>query len=508
MINPFEAHRLEIEGLRMPPVIYSFRELIDSAYVGNKGNCEAILKENPEYANLKDLFGYTALMVAALHGHTECVKLLLNVMSQDAIDARACDDTTALYHAAIVFVRRTKSSNAECISLLLNSVSSQVINAQNVSGNTLLMFALRYGLTESAILIANKMSPEALIAKDNKGFNALLYAAGEGDLEFIRFILPKMSSDDINTKTASNSTALMILLRFGHAACLEALVYYMSKEAVTSCLQLLQSEGTRISEDCDQVIKKYFNKMQLAPHATVTAINNRYFLWIDNTTDENELARICRVLDIKDVVIHNGARPETINAMPTSGISITIREGVTPEAVAAIRDVRWVIITEGTTPEDVAALPVHIKRAIIADNASPAAVASLPLNINAVYIGTGNTPEAVASIPRRIITIKLMYDIERSVIMRLPKTGKHITVNDKLSADAVAALHTDVTDVVIQNDLNPKVVQVLFNKYKAITFWLDKKVQNCENYEQLSKECKVIKYEPENMQCVPYKPMF
>ena len=103
----------------------------------SNGDSESVVNLKDRYAvmDVKDIFGKTALMIAARNGHTECVQLLLE--REGGLQKK--DGETALMIAA-------RSGYVECVKLLLEKEGE----IQDRYGNTALIIADAYN--DSAVI--------------------------------------------------------------------------------------------------------------------------------------------------------------------------------------------------------------------------------------------------------------------------------------------------------------------------------------------------------------------
>ena len=250
--------------------------LLQAANDGAMECLEALLQQEGIQVNLQNKHGWTAVMKAALHGHTKCLNLLLlhkanpdlqnnlgwsalmiaakegrincleRLLSQGAdVDHHGNKSETALVLAsykghtdcvrALVncganvnfasgggetpLIVAAKYGNLKCLKLLLNSADVD-INVQNPVGITALMFAARNG-THACLkkLLEKDADPNA---RTNDGDTALMIAALKGHTESLKDLLQHKAVPNLQNKYGW--TALMLAAANGHTECLKALL--------------------------------------------------------------------------------------------------------------------------------------------------------------------------------------------------------------------------------------------------------------------------------------------
>jgi hypothetical protein len=169
--------------------------------------------------------GWTALMRAAMHGHTNTVNDILagevdaNV---DAVDANGC---TALMHAA----RRGHTNTVNALAGTHNA------NVEAVShyGRTALMLAARFGHADVVHALAGTHNA-VVEAADLDGRTALMWAARGGHTATVNALAGTYNAN-VEPAGRHGWTALMLAARYGHTATVNALAgtHNANVEAVT-----------------------------------------------------------------------------------------------------------------------------------------------------------------------------------------------------------------------------------------------------------------------------------
>ena len=127
------------------------------------------------YIEDRDDYGNTALIQAAMKGHTKSVKLLID----EKVD----------------------------------------LNAKNINKETALMEAARWGHKEVVQLLITAGAD--IYAQDIFGWNALMEAAMEGHTKSVKLLIHAKA--DLNAKNINKETALMVAARWGHRKVLQLL---------------------------------------------------------------------------------------------------------------------------------------------------------------------------------------------------------------------------------------------------------------------------------------------
>ena len=185
----------------------------------------------------QDKYGFTALNVAALEGHVEIVRILVEQWVTEAgPDAQDADGTTILMYAAFggdvevvrsllengaglhaqnndgrtVLMHAAWGGHVEVVRLLLDNGAD--LHAQEASGRTILMWAAFGGDVEVVRLLLENDGTD-LHAQDDNGTTVLMYAAFGGDIEFVQLLLD--NGADLHSRNNNGRMVLMWAARGG-----------------------------------------------------------------------------------------------------------------------------------------------------------------------------------------------------------------------------------------------------------------------------------------------------
>ncbi|KAK2576524.1 hypothetical protein KPH14_005846 [Odynerus spinipes] len=207
------------------------QELLEAARSGNVTVVEKILGQRAKRsgplaslrrgpgANVQDASGYTALHHAALNGHREVVKLLLQYeASTNVVDAKG---SSPLHLAAW-------AGDAEIVRLILSQGPSvPKVNLATKDNETALHCAAQYGHTEIvAQLLQYGCDPSI---RNSRGESALDLAAQYGRLETVELLVRTHPELIESLRSSSSSlifphTPLHLASRNGHRAVVEVLL--------------------------------------------------------------------------------------------------------------------------------------------------------------------------------------------------------------------------------------------------------------------------------------------
>jgi len=148
--------------------------------------------------------GTTALMIAALKGHSQVVKELLEAKAN--VDTQNADKSTALMLAA-------KHGHLQVVTELLEKGAD--INIQNTKGKTALMLAAKHRHLQVVTELLKQSNVDLSLQDYSNGSTALILAALNGKFEIVRELIDRGA--DINAKNLFGFTALMVAAINGYS---------------------------------------------------------------------------------------------------------------------------------------------------------------------------------------------------------------------------------------------------------------------------------------------------
>jgi ankyrin repeat protein len=171
------------------------QQLLEAAEEGNIQQVQMLLDQKIPVDFKDPETGHTALMAAALGGHTELVSFLIGKKAN--VNAGDKDNSTPLMAAVA-------AKNPAVVELLINAKAN--VNATDKMGDTALIFAAAGGQTEIVRrLIAAKANVNA---KDSFGETALLLAAEEAHNDIVSMLVEAKAN--VNAADIDGTTALML----------------------------------------------------------------------------------------------------------------------------------------------------------------------------------------------------------------------------------------------------------------------------------------------------------
>ena len=179
-----------------PLILEDFSALLLAAERGHTECVKALLAAGADI-KAQNKYGKTPLMYAAAEGQTECVKALLAAKAE--VNAKEKDGQTALMIAA-------REGHAECVKLLLAAGAD--INAQDKDGKTALMKAAERGHTECVKLLLEAKAE--VNAKEKDGWTALMFAAIKGRTKCVKTLLEAGADWQLKTHKGNRAVDLVV----------------------------------------------------------------------------------------------------------------------------------------------------------------------------------------------------------------------------------------------------------------------------------------------------------
>jgi ankyrin repeat protein len=177
------------------------QKLLEASEAGDLAEVKNLLRGGAS-VNARGSYGHTALMGAAVRGHTDTVRLLVKRGAD--VNARGGTGRTALIEAAAEGYTNT-------VRVLLESGAD--VNAKDNDGWSALFWAAFSGRTETVRALLEKGAD--VNAKNNFEDSALIQAAYGGDTSTVSLLLEKGAVIDV--KDDQGRTALIEASRQGHA---------------------------------------------------------------------------------------------------------------------------------------------------------------------------------------------------------------------------------------------------------------------------------------------------
>lgn len=176
--------------------------------------------DDQSYVNMMSNTGFSALIIAAAHGHLEAVEFL--IASGSEVDAVHNNGVTALMYAAA-------SGHAAVMEALIASGHAN-LDLKHTNGGTALLEAASSGMVEAIkILVANEAEVDFV---DYDGVTPLMAIASQGNAEGQSIILEALRKtkssqdlvDHINLLSHSGGSSVMFAAAGGHVACAKELI--------------------------------------------------------------------------------------------------------------------------------------------------------------------------------------------------------------------------------------------------------------------------------------------
>jgi ankyrin repeat protein len=165
--------------------------------------------------------GFSALIIASAHGHSDAVKYLINEAKANVNLVHENKVTSLMYAAA--------SGKVDTMKVLLEDGKVDV-NALHTNGGSALIEACTAGASEAiAFLVENGAKYDII---DNDGVTPLMAIAAQGNLAGVTSILNKLKNDmnaeqlkdHINLFSFSGGSAVMFAAAGGHSEAMATLI--------------------------------------------------------------------------------------------------------------------------------------------------------------------------------------------------------------------------------------------------------------------------------------------
>jgi len=233
---------------------YIFHELIYNGYI----QVFTYLLEKLDASQIKPLLeikdndGNTALMLAALKGHTECLNAMLEKLDASQIkpllEIKNNDDHTALMYAA-------RLGHTECLNAMLKELNANqikpLLKIKGKDGYIAPMYAACLGHTECLNAMLEKLDASQiktlLEIKDKHGLTAFMLTATSGHTECLNVMLKELNAEQIKTlleiKDNDGIIALMYAAYLGHTKCLNAMLKKLDASQIKTLLEIKNNNG-------------------------------------------------------------------------------------------------------------------------------------------------------------------------------------------------------------------------------------------------------------------------
>ena len=185
------------------------------AILQNNNDSANILIEKGANLNMKDIFGRTALHLAAQKKNRYILQKLLEKKTEIDIEPKDSVNVTPLSYAATF-------GDVECVRLLLDSGAN--INSKDINSWTPLFYAVEYGKMDAAKLLIDRGAN--ILEKNKFGNTPLHVACKRGNLDMVKLLLENGSLKGINDQDNMGLTALMYAVSSENLDIVELLLEY------------------------------------------------------------------------------------------------------------------------------------------------------------------------------------------------------------------------------------------------------------------------------------------
>jgi ankyrin repeat protein len=231
------------------------KEFFEAVQAGDLEKVTFFLKEDPGLAEINNKNGETPLQLAALKGHTEIAKLLLDIYPDAAkIQNEVGEGETPLHYAAC----REDRGHTEVAKLLLD-IYPDAAKIKDKDGDTPLHWAASRGHTKLAKLLLDTY-PAAAKIEGYERRTPLHWAAFYGDTEFAKALLD-IYPDAAKIKDEDGDTPLHRAAYRGHTAVAKLL---LDKLNISELEELKKtSRNTPSHETAKSMIKKEIDRKEI-----------------------------------------------------------------------------------------------------------------------------------------------------------------------------------------------------------------------------------------------------
>jgi len=136
----------------------------------------------------KDSTGRSVLMIASMSGKCQIIQRIIDYISKESSESHRnwIMDVDATGENSLM--KAADKNQTQAVEILLDYLTAEDVNAQNSKGETALMMAFKWGITQSVESLLNKGSD--IDAEDLDGSTALIKAIEKSDLPTIQRIIP------------------------------------------------------------------------------------------------------------------------------------------------------------------------------------------------------------------------------------------------------------------------------------------------------------------------------
>jgi serine/threonine-protein phosphatase 6 regulatory ankyrin repeat subunit B len=197
--------------------------LMNAAENGSVGVLKLLVKaaNDVKYVDTMSTTGFTALIIASAHGHSDAVKYLINEAKADVNLVHENKVTSLMYAAA--------SGKVDTMKILLEDGKVDV-NALHTNGGSALIEACTAGASEAISFLVENGAKYDMI--DNDGVTPLMAIAAQGNLTGVTSILDALKKDmdanqlkeHINLFSYSGGSSVMFAAAGGHSDAMKALI--------------------------------------------------------------------------------------------------------------------------------------------------------------------------------------------------------------------------------------------------------------------------------------------